>query len=652
MDVHAVLKRLSVREQLLLSLLWFSVNALSAGLLPVIIPTQIALFVTPGVVGDVQQATFLGWISTLGALVSLFVPPLIGMLSDQTTGAFGRRRPYILLGALCTVLSLPLLIMVNGIWIFIAGLAILQVGLNILTAGYQSLTPDLVPKEQRGAASGYMGLMAILGNVMSLGLAAWLLKDVSLQAVNVVLIQQGTRLFYVITSIILVIGVCITTFGIHEMPVVSIIKETRRPQFQWRAWFIRNWVRPWRDYNFTVVFLTRFAVMMGLTLFLTYIEYYFADVAHVTNFVAATAAVAVLALAGAVVSAFGLGIFSDRVSRAPLVSVATILMALASLAFVISSESFPLWLLGILFGLGYGAYTSVDWALSVDALPSLDTAGKDLGLWNASSTLPAILAPVLGGGIIVVVHHFGPTALGYRIVFAMATFFLVLAAIFILLVRESSTREKPQNRALPPGWSFAFQTRAGKARGFLRFWPFWEHLTRSLWHVQSIPGARYDLIQVRFTRYRGRPIELPSGVKIVKGDPIIDLHFRNRAFLEISTHAESWSYLRVMVQNLQALALWTQQADFPQPIKAIYGVTLLSRGAPRLGFLVRKRPQNLHTSLDRFFMYGLLVLYNPEGKDRLLRGTTYGSYPQEVWMAFESLLTYYLPESSEDTFVL
>ena len=179
--------------------------------------------------------------------------------------------------------------------------------------------------------------------------------------------------------------------------------------------------------------------MTGLALFMTFIEYYFARVQHVQNFVQATAIVAILALGGGVISGLVFGVLSDRLRRrVPIVCISTLCMSLTSLAFVLFPSYLANWLwpLGVLFGLGYGAYTSVDWALSIDVLPSLKDAGKDLGLWNASGILPDIFAPLIGSFIIFIAASYGQTALGYRLIFSVATLILVIASVSILFVRE------------------------------------------------------------------------------------------------------------------------------------------------------------------------------------------------------------------------
>lgn len=443
MELRAIPQRLTVRDQLVLSIFWFSLNIQNAALFPIVIPLQILLFVPPGQVGNAQQALLLGWISTVGAVVSLIMPPVFGMMSDNTRGSWGRRRPYIAAGAILLVLSALLLAVAGSIAIFVLALMINQVGSNAANASYQALLPDRVPKEQRGEASGYMGLMTILGSISSLGLAAWLLGQVSLTSTGGDVIRHGATLFYVLTGIALIAGALITVIWVHEVPLVPIVSDVAQKKedalLRFRPWFVSNWIAPWREYNFRLIFFTRFAVMMGLTLFMTFIEYYFANVAHDTNFVQATAVVALLALFGAICSAFLLGIYSDRVRRAPVVCVSTLLMATASFAFVIAPGSFPLWILGILFGVGYGAYTSVDWALAVDAMPQLSTVGKDFALWGSSTNLSSILAPGMGSLIIYLVSFYAATALGYRLVFAVATLFLIYGAIFVLKIRIPAT---------------------------------------------------------------------------------------------------------------------------------------------------------------------------------------------------------------------
>jgi MFS family permease len=446
------LARLSTREHLTLNVLWFALNAQSSALLPLVIPAQIALFISSTQIGSTQQVAFLSWLSMGAAVISLFLPPLIGTLSDQTIGGFGRRRPYIVIGGFLLLLSTPLLVSAGNILLFVFGLLLLLLGKNILTPAYQSLIPDRVPREQRGTASGYVGGMTLLGNVVGLGLAALLLSGVTQHAASLSIIRNNAGIYYLVTAILALIGILITIFGVREVPLLSHTyeqagKETKRLLGFLRC-FVVDCAHPWRCRNFTVVFLARASLMLGLALFMTYIEYYFARVQHAVNFVEVTGIVAMLALGGAVVSGLVSGILSDRLKRrAPFVCAASVCMCLAALTFVVFPGSLATWIwpLGIVFGLGYGAYTSVDWALSIDALPSLEKASKDLGLWNASSTLPAIMAPLLGNLIINATAQSGSIALGYRLVFGAAAFFLLLAAISVLFVRERGRQQQSQS---------------------------------------------------------------------------------------------------------------------------------------------------------------------------------------------------------------
>ena len=51
-------------------------------------------------------------------------------------------------------------------------------------------------------------------------------------------------------------------------------------------------------------------------------------------------------------------------------------------------------------GIGFGAYSAVDFALLTQVLPAARDRGKDLGVLNIASSLPQVLAPVIAAPIV------------------------------------------------------------------------------------------------------------------------------------------------------------------------------------------------------------------------------------------------------------
>ena len=108
-------------------------------------------------------------------------------------------------------------------------------------------------------------------------------------------------------------------------------------------------------------------------------------------------------------------------------------------------SSLPLiYTLGVIFGLGYGACSSVDWALACDVLPDRQqAAGKDMGILRASLTPPQVFAPALLAPVLFYLNRPGYVVgaattgrdLGFRVVFASAAIWFVLATVMVSRIR-------------------------------------------------------------------------------------------------------------------------------------------------------------------------------------------------------------------------
>lgn len=133
-----------------------------------------------------------GLIWLAGPFTGMVVQPIIGALSDKTTSPFGRRRPYLLGGALLSALALWALpnseaitnFISNGLHIKLPALAalafaaamiwILDACVNIAQGPYRALVPDVVPPEQHSIANSYISLAIGLGSVIAAATAPFL----------------------------------------------------------------------------------------------------------------------------------------------------------------------------------------------------------------------------------------------------------------------------------------------------------------------------------------------------------------------------------------------------------------------------------------------------------------------------------------------
>ena len=487
------LPKLRWTQILAISIFWLALNFHWAALGIIILPSQVFK-----IVGDAQKGTALAFVLVPGAFVSLFANPLFGLLSDRTRGrlaVWGRRRPYILIGTLVNVGGLLWMASSRDIVSLAIAYIIVQFSNNAATAPFHALLPDLVPAEQRGLTSGVMGLLSIAGSIGGV-IVGGLFIDASRPLPAY---EQGLWLAYGIIIAVLVALMLITIFSINERKTASAqIAEREAVQLNAlreqeiparRSWLspsvIRNvvgtvivagivwgimalWNRfagtsmqlsgdvqqvvlelvvtvgilrlfdfnPRRDPDFAWVLVTRLVMMLGIFTVQDFLQFYMRDAVKVSNPEQQTTNFIIILSLTSLFSALGAGWLSDRLGRKRTVYIAGCFMAAVGLIFIIT-QSLPLILAaGAVFGIGYGAYVSVDWALVADVLPSHTNYARDMGVWNISLSLPQVIAPVVGGPLIDSFTNSGHPVLGFQLLFAMSIAYCLIGTAAVRNIRS------------------------------------------------------------------------------------------------------------------------------------------------------------------------------------------------------------------------
>ncbi|WP_461015652.1 MFS transporter [Streptomyces daliensis] len=357
-----------------------------------------------------RKESVLAWVTGVGAAVSLVANPVFGALSDRTVSRFGRRRPWVVAGVVGGGAGLAVLSGARDVGTMMLGWCLVQLALNATFAAVVAAVPDRVPTRQRGSVGGWLGVAQTLGIVCGTGLAT---------------VAGGVTAGYLACAGFALLAVVPYVLLGRDTPLPRAARPPRRA-----GEFLRGfWIDPRRHPDFGWAWLTRFLINLGNAIALLYLLFFLRDALGLAEpeegVLVLTAVNGVLLLATVVVG----GVWSDRAGRRkPFVRWAGVLMAVAT-ALLAGWQTWPGALVAAaLLGVGFGVFTSVDFALMADVLPAAAHRGKDLGIINIANSLPQVAAPAVAAPL---VTHLG----GYPTLYLTAAAVVLLGALLVERIR-------------------------------------------------------------------------------------------------------------------------------------------------------------------------------------------------------------------------
>jgi MFS family permease len=398
---------------------WFGMGFTWSLLATSLLPRDVA-----GMVGEAEKGFRLGLLYTLAAVISVFVPPIIGAYSD----ARGDRQRILALGAGVVVLGLMVMLLarsVSGYWGYFCGAMLVEFGSSTMHGAYAAVVPELVPRVQQGRASAAITLLRLTGTIIGVVAGASVLDR---------------TLKFMLASSLVIVTVIVTLKALLTLKALGQSKAIHSATLEPASNFIGTYFSPaYRD--FRLVFGSRFLVELGKDALQPFLLYYLID--SVSRFELGplrlgqpetAQAVLLLCIVGmATVSALIAGQLVDRVGRVKIAVAGGLIQAGAAIGFAVSRDYATTLACGLVFGLGQGAFLVADWALVSAVLPSRSNFGRDMAVWHVSMVATGLFGGLFGR-LLDGTNRASPGA-GYSLLFALSAVSLALGAAFTARVR-------------------------------------------------------------------------------------------------------------------------------------------------------------------------------------------------------------------------
>ncbi|MFJ4167147.1 MFS transporter [Microbacterium sp. NPDC089698] len=391
-----------------------------------IIPANFAIFVIWGAVPGIllphqiellypdpkQKVATFAIIATVGALCALVAQPIAGQISDRTRSKYGRRAPWILVGALAGGLALTGLAFANSFVGILIAWCLVQVGYNIAQGPLSAVLPDRVPVARRGTFAALSGIGLMAGALGGQVVGSLLFNS-----------MVAGYIFFAVFALI-VLGLFVAFNPDH--PSTNFAREP----FRFGDFISTFWVNPVKHPDFFWAFTGRLLLYTGYFGVTGYQLYILSDYLGVKEPNTVIPLLGIIGLVGTIVATIISGPLSDKVGRRkPFVFGSSVVMGVA-LALPWVWPNFTSWLImTAIIGFGFGMFQAVDTALMSQVLPSAKSFAKDLGVVNIAATLPQTFAPGIAGAIVL--------AFGYAALFPIGIVLSILGAICVWFIKAT-----------------------------------------------------------------------------------------------------------------------------------------------------------------------------------------------------------------------
>lgn len=400
--------------------IWLMVLAQFGVFVAFITPLAISLSIRIAELAPNNQE-FLAYITGAGAFAAMISSPFLGVASDRTRTRFGRRRPYMIGGAILGMVSLLVMATAPTVLLLGAGWVLAQIGWGQVLNNLLFSMADRLPEQQRGKVAGLTGFATQVAPVVGVVVAG----GFATQNILLFLIPGFIGLMFVLLFVLF----------IRESDSRTMPSQPRLHIGTLLSKFLFN---PRRHQDYAWAWLGRFLFYFGLTLNTTFTAFFFAQRlgVEVAEVAPTLAVLSLLGIGATTIGAVGGGFLSDKLRRRRVfVTVAGIIFGAGAITMALSTDIVGLMAGSLLCGVGIGAFAAVDQALILDVLPSRETdTGRFMSIIGFATSLPQAVAPLIAPLFLAI----GVSAAGeknYLLLYVVAAAFTVAGGLIVLRIR-------------------------------------------------------------------------------------------------------------------------------------------------------------------------------------------------------------------------